>query len=1367
MQTFRLLLSPADNGIKVIVVDSEVGQGQIMSKLPFDGRADRSKTILKALEASTFQSRDFQEVDEQDWMVQVGLLNESKTKFHPSMRETIGRILYQSLFPTGSKVEILLHRAIEHAESSDQLLHLELNAEADMLNAEADIGRHVRVFDYPWEMLHDGTDFLVTRRVSLSRYIAYESASPRWSKIRHVNVLLVSAYTFDVDNDLQLIPEKEHQIVRESLDKAEKEKHIHLEILEHATFRALGNYLASHRGDRSPNVIHFNGHGLFGRQCSNPSCRKVDITSLGSVCSHCGHFLSKFQGFLLFEGDTFPTHPEYLSAERFAAELGIANIQDGEAHIQNGVTLVMLSACKSGVSRVADSVFNGVAQSLIRARVPALVAMQFSVSFGGAAAFAERFYRSLGEQDALVTALIKGRVAMDIWGDQWYRPVLYLRWQDNKGGQIFVGQMGEKRQPASPLVPAVAQATAPAPPAHFVGRKTEIINLTKALTNESHPHAIVTLQGMGGIGKTALVQQLAVELRDAFPGGIFWADLRSKNVDPMPILSTWVQLCGGDLTPQVSVEKTRGVLAGHVYQHGRVLIILDDVRTEWLSGVQTLLAARPAGIPVPVLFRHASNPLDSFVLVQGQHFQAELPLFDTCLTTRDGELATTLGAYVHRLDILPEQQALELLATIVGEKLVAREELAAKRLAEAVGYLPLALELAGKLVLLRSQKKSWRLEDLCIELEHTGANNALQLTGQTGLDATFSLSYNALDRKLQKVFRILGIFAAIPVGASHIASVLGQLSSMPLKRSLQKLLSPFNNYTSLPRIFEMIPFNHSVDEDQLESELDELVQRSLLRWDEREEAETRYNLHPLLRDYAIRLLEQEGEVAAAGTAHTEHYLAYAHSYRHSSDTGYAPLEMERINILLAMDRAYQAQHWDQVRRFMKALDKHLDTYGYWHEQRIRLEQAIDAAKMLGNQNDAAVFSGNLAILAMNAGDTARARQEFKNRLSFFQQTHSWADASVAAHYLGLMDQTRGDYEDAERRYKQSLDFAKKAGLESRVIIETKNLAQLAQLRGRDEEAEELYHKCLNIARQGENYKEIADALANLALFAQGQGKDADAERFYQQGLEYLEQVDDEEDVSDILNSLAAFLENEKKYIEAEQLYQRSKSISEKLKNKRGFVHAIIRLGFLSQRKGEMSQARMFHEQGLSLHQELNDQSGIARDLYQLGTLAQVRGEYSEAERLYQRSLDIFRKLEDQGNIASTTSQLGYLAQIRGEYSEAERLYQQSLDISRKLEDQGNIASTTSQLGTLAEARGEYSEAERLYQQSLDISRKLEDKGNIASTTSRLGTLAQIKGEYSEAGRLYQQSLDIFRKLEDKGNIANTTSQLGYLAEARG
>src|SRR4051794_23118905 len=34
---------------------------------------------------------------------------------------------------------------------------------------------------------------------------------------------------------------------------------------------------------------------------------------------------------------------------------------------------------------------------------------------------------------------------------------------------------------------------------------------------------------------------------------------------------------------------------------------------------------------LPLLFRHASNPLDSFVLVRDQHCQAESPTFDTCL----------------------------------------------------------------------------------------------------------------------------------------------------------------------------------------------------------------------------------------------------------------------------------------------------------------------------------------------------------------------------------------------------------------------------------------------------------------------------------------------------------------------------------------------------------------------------------------------------------------------------------------------------------------------------------------------------------------------------------------------------------------
>ncbi len=94
------------------------------------------------------------------------------------------------------------------------------------------------------------------------------------------------------------------------------------------------------------------------------------------------------------------------------------------------------------MSRLSESVFNGVAQNLIGQGIPAVVAMQYSISVSAASAFSEYFYRSLGEKEALAIAIRRGQSAMGIEGNQWYRPVLYLRWEDNEGGKLFKPQLG-------------------------------------------------------------------------------------------------------------------------------------------------------------------------------------------------------------------------------------------------------------------------------------------------------------------------------------------------------------------------------------------------------------------------------------------------------------------------------------------------------------------------------------------------------------------------------------------------------------------------------------------------------------------------------------------------------------------------------------------------------------------------------------------------------------------------------------------------------------------------------------------------------------------------------------------------------------
>lgn len=424
METLPLYLSPIDNvRFKAIVTKSLYGDGETESSLPFDGRADRRTSLLKALEMVSFQPEDFQCEGELDWMVQVGMLFARKDAFHPNMYANIGKVLYHALFPEGSKVKGLLQQAINSAESKGTPLHLQIMIEADAV-------KRSELSDYPWELLHDGRSFLAMRHVSFSRYIAYVAPPPNLPSVEQVNVLLVSSTAFDPNNGLEKLSKQEQQAVRSGLDKAKQEGCIRLEEPKYATFNELRTYLTEHRGKNAPHVIHFDGHGLFGKRCKQ--CRTTHQGLLANNCRQCGIQLPDPEGYLVFEDDN--GRADYVSAEELGNLIHQAALNDRPDQ-QLGVVLIVLSACQSGLS--FGRVFNGVAQNLISHGIPAVVAMQFSVSVFGAAAFAEQFYRSLGQREPLVMAVSKGREAMGSEYNQWYRPVLYLRWKDNEGGQIF------------------------------------------------------------------------------------------------------------------------------------------------------------------------------------------------------------------------------------------------------------------------------------------------------------------------------------------------------------------------------------------------------------------------------------------------------------------------------------------------------------------------------------------------------------------------------------------------------------------------------------------------------------------------------------------------------------------------------------------------------------------------------------------------------------------------------------------------------------------------------------------------------------------------------------------------------------------
>jgi hypothetical protein len=420
LEILKIYLSPIGvKGFKAIFTNF----GETESSLPFfEGEKDWRTTILRCLEMSTFNPQYFLE-EEQEWMVKSGILDKNRNNFDNDYLKNVGRKAYQSLFPADSKAKNALFRSLHSSEEKNTRLHIQLTFQADVI-------RNSRLADYPWELLHDGEKFLLHRNVTISRYIAYESVPPKLPATDKVNVLLVSSAAQDSELELKELSELEMQAIRKGLKNASNAGHINLVKLEYATRDGLRAYLTEHRGEDAPHVLHFDGHGLFGKRCSNPECRTMHKGNKPEKCRKCDRILPDPQGYLVFED------ADYISAEEFGVLLRQSSLGDG-SNKSGGIALVVLSACQSGMALDRDSVFNGTAQNLISHRIPSVVAMQYSVSVASATKFAEQFYRSLGQKNSLGIAIAQAREVMGIEGNQWYRPVLYLRWEDNEGGQLF------------------------------------------------------------------------------------------------------------------------------------------------------------------------------------------------------------------------------------------------------------------------------------------------------------------------------------------------------------------------------------------------------------------------------------------------------------------------------------------------------------------------------------------------------------------------------------------------------------------------------------------------------------------------------------------------------------------------------------------------------------------------------------------------------------------------------------------------------------------------------------------------------------------------------------------------------------------
>ena len=199
----------------------------------------------------------------------------------------------------------------------------------------------------------------------------------------------------------------------------------------------------------------------------------------------------------------------------------------------------------------------------------------------------------------------------------------------------------------------------PDPDAVFVGRGTDVAGVSSLLRSDKR--VIVIRGGLGGLGKTALAQQVAHSMRDHFTGGVLWGRLPG-GADANSLITA--MLASSD-----TLDRT------------------DDVRLSTYEVAKRRLDAFCATEPVLIVLDNANTADDVLPFIPATGPARVL------VTTRYGIADSLPNATVWHLEPLRDVAGQELLAGLLGGQ--APDSPDAARLVSALGGLPLAIRIAA------------------------------------------------------------------------------------------------------------------------------------------------------------------------------------------------------------------------------------------------------------------------------------------------------------------------------------------------------------------------------------------------------------------------------------------------------------------------------------------------------------------------------------------------------------------------------------------------------------------------------------------------------------------------------------------------
>jgi len=657
------------------------------------------------------------------------------------------------------------------------------------------------------------------------------------------------------------------------------------------------------------------------------------------------------------------------------------------------------------------------------------------------------------------------------------------------------------------------------------------------ILRDLQPGHVVTLYGPSGIGKTVLAIEAIWSLApldsppQRFPDGIVFHDFY-KEPQADVALEKIARAYGEDPLP------TPMAAAQRVLSYRQALLVLDGAENaDDLDRVLTIRGSKTA-ILITTTYKHNIEGVE--------HIVTTLPADKAKVVFQKWSKQKTID-----------------LTTI-------------ENICALVGYLPLALRIAGEYVAQRQLTPSEYLE-----LLHETELPALHLA----------------DRKHKSISVLLAkSITPLGQGVRDMLAVIALLA-----------LSPFN--------WEVLAATLKLSKSKTWLQLGELINYSLI-----ERIDNHFQVtHRLIHVYAAQKLDAP---SGAVKLLADYYTAFAHERESIGIIGYQELDSAYPHFITILARCKQEENWNEALQLAKAVDPYLQLQGRWTQRLDVLKIGILASRALGNKLEEAEFLGHLGHAYNEQGLVEQAIEQHVQALAISQELRDRQGEGRSLGSLGIAYCDLGQMENAINYFQQGLIISQESKDRKGEAFILSSLGLAYHELGQLEEAITHLNQAVSI------YQEVGDrqgeglTLGNLGGAYNDQGQVEKAIEHYEKTLAISREIGDRRVEGYWLSNLGDIYRTQKQFELAVNYVKQGLNVHQAIGHRRGEGISLRQLATIYGDQKNVAEARKLYEQALVISKEIGDRRNEGYCLNGLGQLAFTEAKNEQARNFYIEALRI-------------------------------------------------------------------------------------------------------------------------------------------------